>query len=56
MLYTGFVGGQWEAGALKNVIGEIEDEVERIRRKERREEGEGRDSVEFREGLDADRW
>jgi len=57
MLYTGFVGGQWEAGALKNVIGEIEDEVERIRRKERREEGgESRDSVEFREGLDADRW
>lgn len=35
MLYTGFVGGQWEKGALKNVIGEIEDEVDRLRRKER---------------------
>ncbi|GAA5887265.1 hypothetical protein JCM16303_007395 [Sporobolomyces ruberrimus] len=33
MLYVGFVGGRWEMGALRNVIGELEDEVERIRRK-----------------------
>ncbi|GAA6062719.1 hypothetical protein JCM10212_002270 [Sporobolomyces blumeae] len=31
LLYTGFVGGQWEAGALRNVTGEIEDEIERLR-------------------------
>ncbi|GAA6009355.1 hypothetical protein JCM11491_004288 [Sporobolomyces phaffii] len=33
MLYVGFVGGRWEMGALRNVIGELEDEVERIRRR-----------------------
>ncbi|GAA5967497.1 hypothetical protein JCM11641_000567 [Rhodosporidiobolus odoratus] len=32
MLYTGFVGGQWEAGQLRNVIQEMEAELERIRR------------------------
>jgi len=31
LLYTGFVGGQWEAGQLRNVIGEMEAELERIR-------------------------
>lgn len=28
MLYSGFVGGRWEAGALKNVIGELQHELE----------------------------
>lgn len=32
MLYTGFVGGQWEAGALKNVMAEMEAELARLRR------------------------
>jgi sphingomyelin phosphodiesterase 2 len=32
MLYTGFVGGQWEAGQLRNVIQEMEAELERLRR------------------------
>lgn len=27
MLYTGFVGGQWEAGALRNVITEMDSEL-----------------------------
>jgi sphingomyelin phosphodiesterase 2 len=31
-LYTGFVGGQWEAGQLRNVILEMEAELERLRR------------------------
>lgn len=31
-LYTGFVGGQWEAGQLRNVIQEMEAELERLRR------------------------
>ncbi|GAA5936239.1 inositol phosphosphingolipid phospholipase [Sporobolomyces koalae] len=35
MLYVGFVAGKWEEGALRNVIGEIEDEIERIRTRER---------------------
>ncbi|SCZ99164.1 BZ3500_MvSof-1268-A1-R1_Chr3-1g05849 [Microbotryum saponariae] len=29
MLYTGFVGGNWERGALRNVIADIEAEMER---------------------------
>ena len=28
MLYSGFVGGRWEAGALQNVLGEMEDALE----------------------------
>ena len=32
MLYTGFVGGQWEAGALKNIMAEMEAELARLRR------------------------
>lgn len=28
MLYSGFVGGRWEAGALRNVLGEMEDTLE----------------------------
>lgn len=28
MLYTGFVGGQWEQGALRNVIVEIQSELD----------------------------
>lgn len=31
MLYTGFVGGSWESGALRNVIAEMESEVQRRR-------------------------
>ncbi|TKA58499.1 hypothetical protein B0A53_00239 [Rhodotorula sp. CCFEE 5036] len=30
-LYTGFIGGRWVAGQLKNVIAEMEAELERIR-------------------------
>ena len=28
MLYSGFVGGRWEAGALRNVLGEMKDTLE----------------------------
>ncbi|GAA6031807.1 hypothetical protein JCM8097_002000 [Rhodosporidiobolus ruineniae] len=45
-LYTGFVGGQWEAGQLRNVIQEMEAELERIRRAQ----GEERRSVEIDDG------
>ncbi|GAA5890401.1 hypothetical protein JCM5296_002812 [Sporobolomyces johnsonii] len=45
-LYTGFLGGQWEAGALRNVIGEMEAELERIRIAR----GQGRRSVEIEDG------
>ncbi|GAA5828454.1 hypothetical protein JCM11251_006257 [Rhodosporidiobolus azoricus] len=45
-LYTGFVGGQWEAGQLKNVILEMEAELERIRRVQ----GTERRSVEIDDG------
>lgn len=31
MLYTGFVGGQWEAGATRNIIAEMENELARLR-------------------------
>lgn len=37
MLYVGFIAGNWERGGLRNVVGEIEDEVER--RRKRQEEG-----------------
>lgn len=30
MLYSGFVGGRWEAGSLRNVLGEMEDELARL--------------------------
>jgi hypothetical protein len=52
MLYVGFVGGRWEMGALRNVIGEIEDEIERIRRRE--SEG-SRDGVRSR-GTNEGGW
>ncbi|GAA5910642.1 hypothetical protein JCM6882_001047 [Rhodosporidiobolus microsporus] len=45
-LYTGFVGGQWEAGQLRNVILEMEAELERIRRSQ----GTERRSVEIDDG------
>ncbi|KAM0788191.1 hypothetical protein ACM66B_001350 [Microbotryomycetes sp. NB124-2] len=32
MLYTGFVGGNWEKGALRNVMAEMENELDRRRR------------------------
>ncbi|KAK4058331.1 phospholipase C type enzyme [Microbotryomycetes sp. JL221] len=35
MLYTGFVGGNWEKGALRNVIAEMENELDRRRSIER---------------------
>ena len=34
MLYTGFVGGRWEAGGLRNVMAEMEAELARRRRAE----------------------
>ncbi|GAA5872229.1 hypothetical protein JCM8547_004788 [Rhodosporidiobolus lusitaniae] len=45
-LYSGFIGGQWEAGQLRNVIAEMEAELERIRRRQ----GETRRSVEIDDG------
>ncbi|BGP38719.1 phospholipase C type enzyme [Rhodotorula kratochvilovae] len=45
-LYTGFVGGSWEAGQLKNVIGEMEAELQRIRIAQVEERG----SVEIEDG------
>lgn len=44
LLYTGFLGGKWEAGQLKNVITEMEAELERI--EIARTGGEGRSSSE----------
>lgn len=35
MLYVGFVAAKWERGALRNVIGEIEHELDRIRKTRR---------------------
>jgi hypothetical protein len=32
MLYVGFIAGKWESGALRNVMEEIEGELERLRR------------------------
>lgn len=37
LLYTGFVGGRWIAGQFKNVIAEMEAELERIRLARRQE-------------------
>ncbi|GAA6002020.1 hypothetical protein JCM10207_003041 [Rhodosporidiobolus poonsookiae] len=45
-LYSGFIGGRWEAGQLRNVIQEMEAELERMRRVQ----GEGRRSVEIDDG------
>ncbi|GAA6055177.1 hypothetical protein JCM3770_002221 [Rhodotorula araucariae] len=46
LLYTGFVGGSWEAGQLRNVIGEMEAELQRIRIAQVEERG----SVEIEDG------
>ncbi|GJN87507.1 hypothetical protein Rhopal_000456-T1 [Rhodotorula paludigena] len=45
-LYSGFIGGRWEAGQLRNVIAEIEAELQRIRIRM----GEERRSVEIDDG------
>ncbi|GAA5991254.1 hypothetical protein JCM5350_005960 [Sporobolomyces pararoseus] len=39
MLLVGFVAGRWEMGGLKNLLGELEEEVERIKRRRRRRRG-----------------
>lgn len=41
MLYVGFVGGYWEMGALRNVMAEMEGEIERRARAESGSPGSG---------------